>query len=127
MLVTSRRDPSGFQRAEVLLEFLQLRSCDRSVSVSSSFPSRLNLSGSPRLRRSRIRHSSLALSPKEDEKGGKKMPRRALKLQMHNATLSSMIKVIPPPPWGSPVHESQVGLFLPGLRASVPPVVGPLS
>jgi hypothetical protein len=31
-------------------------------------------------------------------RAAKRCPRRALKLQMHNATLSSMIKVIPPPP-----------------------------
>jgi hypothetical protein len=35
-----------------LLEFLQSRSCDRSASVSSSFPSRRNLGGSPLLRQS---------------------------------------------------------------------------
>ena len=33
-----------------LLEFLQLRSCDRSASVSSSFPSQASLGGSPLLR-----------------------------------------------------------------------------
>jgi hypothetical protein len=33
-----------------LLEFLQLRSCDRRASVSSSFPSQPSLGGSPLLR-----------------------------------------------------------------------------
>ena len=33
-----------------LLEFLQLRSCDRRASVSSSFPSKRSLGGSPLLR-----------------------------------------------------------------------------
>jgi len=33
-----------------LLEFLQLRSCDRRTSVSSSFPSQASLGGSPLLR-----------------------------------------------------------------------------
>ena len=33
-----------------LLEFLQLRSCDRRASVSSSFPSQRSLGGSPLLR-----------------------------------------------------------------------------
>ncbi len=50
LLPTSQNDPSGLNRAECLLEFPQLRSYDRSALVSSSFPSRPSLGGSPFLR-----------------------------------------------------------------------------
>ena len=47
LLPTSQNDPFGAWRSGRRLEFLQLRSFDRSASVSSSFPPPTSLGGPP--------------------------------------------------------------------------------